>query len=50
MLRYKRSKRVANKTCMFCGDKLGYTKELSVWYNGCHASCLSAYNRKRNSQ
>lgn len=47
---FKRSAKVANKICMFCGKKLGYKKQTNVWYGGCHNACLGAYNRKRNSQ
>jgi hypothetical protein len=44
---YKKSRleEVKNKICFFCGKPLGDKKEISSWYNGCHASCLNKYNR-----
>lgn len=47
---YHSSAIVASVICMFCGKSLGYIKEISSWYNGCHASCLKAYNVKRNAK
>ena len=41
---------IQHKICMFCGKELGPTKEISSWYGGCHAKCLTNYNQKGMKQ